>query len=42
MIYLQRPVPCRAYDCRDDKRIWTDFEKKVVSPELQTLLKIDG
>jgi hypothetical protein len=41
-IYQQRPVPCRAYDCRDDKRIWTDFEKKVVSPELQTLLKIDG
>jgi len=38
-IYQQRPVPCRAYDCRGDKRIWADFEKKVVSPELEALFQ---
>ncbi len=38
-IYQQRPVPCRAYDCRGDKRIWADFENKVVSPELETLFQ---
>jgi hypothetical protein len=29
----QRPVPCRAYDCRNDKRIWLDFEKGIINPE---------
>jgi hypothetical protein len=29
-----RPVPCRAYDCRDDKKIWMDFEKKIINPEI--------
>jgi Putative zinc- or iron-chelating domain len=38
-IYQHRPVPCRAYDCRKDKRIWADFEHKVVSPELETLFQ---
>ena len=38
-IYQQRPVPCRAYDCRGDKRIWADFENKVVSPDLDALLQ---
>lgn len=32
-IHSHRPVPCRAYDCRNDQRIWADFENKVVSPE---------
>jgi Fe-S-cluster containining protein len=36
-IHAHRPVPCRAYDCRTDQRIWTDFENKVVSPELEQL-----
>ncbi|HEV2381684.1 MAG TPA: YkgJ family cysteine cluster protein [Terriglobia bacterium] len=30
-----RPVPCRGYDCRNDKRIWADFENKIVNPNLQ-------
>lgn len=30
----QRPVPCRGYDCRNDKRIWLDFENKVVNPNV--------
>lgn len=31
----RRPVPCRGYDCRSDKRIWLDFENKIVNPNLQ-------
>ncbi len=38
-VYPHRPVPCRAYDCRNDKRIWADFENKVVSPELEKLFQ---
>jgi len=30
----QRPLPCRAYDCRNDKRIWIDFENNIVNPEI--------
>ncbi len=30
----QRPVPCRGYDCRNDKRIWLDFENKIVNPSI--------
>jgi len=30
----QRPVPCRGYDCRNDKRIWLDFENKIVNPDI--------
>lgn len=38
-IHAQRPVPCRGYDCRNDKRIWADFENKIVSPELERLFQ---
>lgn len=31
-IYQDRPVPCRAFDCRNDKRIWLDFEKRIPNP----------
>ena len=30
----KRPVPCRGYDCRNDKRIWIDFEKGIVNPNI--------
>ena len=33
-VYDARPGPCREYDCRDDPRIWADFEARVVSAEL--------
>ncbi len=33
-----RPVPCRAYDCRKDNKIWLDFEKKIINPDI---LKVD-
>lgn len=36
-VYEQRPVVCRAYDCRKDTRIWEDFENRVVSPTLENL-----
>jgi Fe-S-cluster containining protein len=34
-----RPVPCRAFDCRKDGRIWLNFEKKVLNPKLSELLE---
>jgi hypothetical protein len=33
--YDARPIPCRAYDCREDHRIWLDFEARVVNPAIQ-------
>lgn len=33
-VHAHRPLPCRAYDCRNDTRIWLDFEHKVVNPKL--------
>jgi hypothetical protein len=29
-----RPVPCRAYDCRNDKRIWLSFENNLINPDI--------
>jgi Fe-S-cluster containining protein len=31
-IHDQRPHVCRQYDCRNDKRIWIDFEKRIPTP----------
>jgi len=28
-VYNHRPGICRTYDCRNDKRIWADFEKRI-------------
>jgi len=33
-IWEKRPVPCRAFDCRRDARIWVDFEKMIPHPDL--------
>jgi hypothetical protein len=33
-VYCQRPIPCRGYDCRKDRRIWLDFENGVVNPQI--------
>ena len=38
-IYEERPFVCRAYDCRKDRRIWEDFENRIVSPELESLIE---
>jgi len=32
-----RPVPCRAYDCRKEQRIWIDFEKRILNPAVNRL-----
>jgi hypothetical protein len=28
-VYTERPAPCRTYDCRDDERIWSDFDAMI-------------
>ena len=33
-IYENRPHVCRTYDCSKDKRIWLDFENRVINPSL--------
>jgi Fe-S-cluster containining protein len=37
-VYEKRPLVCRQYDCRADKRIWTDWENKVPAPDDGTAL----
>ena len=32
-----RPIPCRAYDCKNDARIWSDFANYIINPDLETL-----
>jgi Fe-S-cluster containining protein len=32
-----RPIPCRAYDCRNDPRIWSDFANYAINPDLDRL-----
>lgn len=36
-VHKNRPVPCRGYDCRQDKRIWSNFEERMISPDLAQL-----
>ncbi len=31
-VHAYRPGPCRGFDCRNDPRIWTDFENGVPAP----------
>jgi hypothetical protein len=31
-LHAQRPASCRTYDCRADKRIWLDFERRIPAP----------
>jgi Fe-S-cluster containining protein len=33
-IYEQRPVVCRQYDCRNDRRIWLDFDAMTINPAI--------
>jgi hypothetical protein len=33
-VWAQRPVPCRAFDCRQDGRVWLDFEGMVINPKI--------
>ena len=38
-VHRQRPLPCRGYDCRNDKRVWLDFDNKIINSELDQLFK---
>ncbi len=31
-VHAQRPRTCRTYDCRADKRVWIDYEKRIPAP----------
>jgi len=31
-VYDARPIPCRGFDCREDTRIWLDFEARIPNP----------
>ncbi|MHB1356875.1 MAG: YkgJ family cysteine cluster protein [Anaerolineae bacterium] len=33
LVYSNRPLVCRAYDCRSDRRIWLDYDNKILNPE---------
>jgi len=37
-----RPLPCRGYDCRRDKRVWVDFEQRIINPQLEELFANNG
>lgn len=30
--YDERPAACREYDCREDRRVWLDFDNRVPAP----------
>ncbi|HEU4615909.1 MAG TPA: hypothetical protein VFS15_27620 [Kofleriaceae bacterium] len=30
--YEYRPATCRTYDCREDRRVWLDFEARIPAP----------
>ncbi|NNF16733.1 MAG: YkgJ family cysteine cluster protein [Gammaproteobacteria bacterium] len=36
-VYEERPLTCRKYDCRNDERIWVDFDKRIPNPGLGEL-----
>lgn len=31
-IYEKRPASCRVYDCRNDPRVWIDFDARIPAP----------
>ena len=41
-VYAARPATCRRYDCRNDRRIWEDFERRIPAPldQLSKLVEI--
>lgn len=38
-VHAVRPRPCRVYHCKDDPRIWTDYDKRIPAPEPNEILK---
>ncbi len=33
-VYAHRPRVCRTHDCRADRRIWIDFDARIVNPDI--------
>jgi len=33
-IYEHRPAICRLYSCRDDRKVWLDYDQGVINPAL--------
>ncbi|HEY5926915.1 MAG TPA: hypothetical protein VIV11_34750 [Kofleriaceae bacterium] len=31
-VHAQRPLVCRRYDCREDTRVWIDYEQRIPAP----------
>jgi len=31
-LYGRRPYVCRTFDCREDRRVWIDFDRKEPAP----------
>jgi hypothetical protein len=36
-VYERRPGLCRTYDCRNDRRIWIDFEGRIPNPAVTAM-----
>lgn len=41
-VYQNRPLPCRTFDCRNDQRIWLDYENRVINPDLEAVFQGNG
>lgn len=47
-VWAHRPVPCRAFDCRQDERIWLDYENAIINPDVsgddwpQCIAQVEG
>jgi Fe-S-cluster containining protein len=39
--YDHRPATCRHYNCKDDRRVWLDFEARIPAPMPPTLIPLD-
>ncbi len=43
-VHEHRPVPCRGFDCKDNKKwkVWQDYDQKFLNPELEYKVKKDN
>ncbi len=38
-VHAQRPRVCRTFDCRDDARIWADYEKRIPASTVEAMFE---
>ena len=38
-VYSERPLSCSTYSCKEDRRVWKDYERKILTPELARRLE---